>query len=230
MSFLNDKVYDNMDDLSVFMRPWILETAKIQDKIPEKIEIPHSYIVERFSEGSDVSAYYAQLFLFDSLKLEIPKLGSLEYSIDILSGSTFNLDTKEFSGKIFLMIERQEINEDTIKALLVTRLRTLDPGRVKNMEKIIKLIDPVVLENNREKINNRGTSAKWETFQILHQTVRKLIEEDLWKIRSDDVYIKLIQWIKDYVSNDSANAWVNIMQLKCMTHNKNPIYSITEVI
>jgi hypothetical protein len=119
-----------------------------------------------------------------------------------------------FTGTINLKVEKAAITEDLIKdiARRVVDQRS-NPSKI-FVRKLLEIIDP---HNNTDHSKSR---------EVYGYAIRQIIDSNIWNIRSDLLLIKLAHWINIFLNNGSQAAYINILNLKCMVHNGNAIYSL----
>ena len=83
---------------------------------------------------------------------------------------------------------------------------------------------------NLLECEHSSSVVMWKRLEDIRDRLLELFDEDIWKIRNIDLFIKALTWIRSYIDVGDLSAITNLTKLKCMTHTGNPIYSMKEII
>lgn len=247
MGLFDDKKYESMDEISKMIEPWVNPFDPIIERIPDEYEFPAEYLMS-YLNSYDIEPSLIKVVLSASgiTPTEIntlnnhqllqrrhvpggnfaPGILALEHSPD------FYLDaaTKEKHGSLKIIKVTKAISEAKLKSIIVEtakrKLLTRCSADSYTAETMRTLYE--VATGNPYKPTDR---SKRTLICDTREALIKLIEEDRWRIRSFDLYLKLIDWMEDYCrSVCMSSSLANIMKIKIMTHSGKAIYSIGEEV
>lgn len=238
MGLFNDKKYESLDEISKMIEPWENPFDAILAKLPDELEVDVTMILsvlDRYDVRDALLVKLLNSFLSkDEFKkmyklIEIHSHLNLEKILSIKWDEyfQFNAATKEKQGSLKIIKERHSFCEADIKIYIsqyakdgILNQYSCDHYISDSLRTLYELVTGRKYESD--------SRSKKHLIRETRTVLLELIEEDKWRIRSYDLYIKLINWIEDYCRNGSTHCMANIMKIKIMTYNGKAIYSIGE--
>ena len=242
MGLFDDKKYESMDEISQMIEPWENPYDSIIGKLPDTYEIePH--IILRNINAYEVDAVFIK-YLFNKYLTQEEvmlvlnaRLTDKEYKngkytpglfdIDISGDFSINSVTKETTGSIKLVKTIKAMSEAKLKEKILYQAerilfqkRTSDSYKADSMRTVYEVVTGKPYQSD--------TRSKKDLIYEVKKELINLIAEDRWRIRSFNLYIKLINWFESFNTMGSSASIANIMKLKIMTYNGRAIYSIGE--
>jgi hypothetical protein len=158
------------------------------------------------------------------------------YEVQIPENCTIDFQAKELSAPIVINKVKSEIPDDEVLEFVANmapryiQVHHVSPesrhhsGIISRQNEIIDLLGFTA----QEKPFRTSRSIDKKTNGIGAKVVQ-IIKEDLWRIKSYDIYVDLCKNISSYINDGNMHALMNITRLKCMTHKGAPIYSMEEI-
>lgn len=244
---LKDSKFDELDWLSQATEPYICRLYDIHNAIPDKMSIPyhelHKCMVSSFcSWGATRNGLIKSILADKPLLLEYYKTlcyGTQEaisdtLTIDIVGKPILDIDSQSIiNGEVFLTKKSSALEDKVIVAHFI---RTVSSFRFDNINDDIFSKSAMLNQKSRckEILEAIGVNAKIKnTFSsisnFLKRSIESKIEKDEWKIRDEELLLKLMGWLKDYIQDGNLAAVHNFYRFKLMTNDNRAIYSIEEV-
>ena len=242
MGLFDDKKYESMDEISQMIEPWENPYDSILEKLPDEYEI-EPRIILRHVNAYEVDVAFIKYLLNKYLTQDeimvllnarltekdykngkyIPGL----YDVNISENFSINSVTQETTGSLKLVKTIKTMSEAKLKErILYTADRCLFIKRSADSYKADSM--RTVYEVVTGKPYQSDTRSKKDLISEVKKELINLIAEDRWRIRSFNLYIKLINWFESFNTMGSSASIANIMKLKIMTYNGRAIYSIGE--
>jgi hypothetical protein len=230
INLFEDKEYDNMEWLGKAVEPFIFPQNEVLASIPERIDLTYEDLVSLITgdfmriNGSELLVYLARKldlnfneddwgFLRDNIKVEVDPDTVIDFEEQTLKGGVRIIKTKnEYS--------EQEILEYTAR-FVRERLKRCNYSN-ENLSRYNEIMDLLGAKEDRQ-----GRSARYKLDSIV-KTMVTIVEEDKWRVRNVDLFIRCAGWIVGYLENGNLAALSNFTRLKCMVHKGAPIYSMEE--
>lgn len=242
MGLFDDKKYESMDEISQMIEPWENPYDSILEKLPDEYEI-EPRIILRHVNAYEVDVAFIKHLLNKYLTQDeivvllnarltekdykngkyIPGL----YDVNISGDFSINSVTQEITGSLKLVKTIKNMSEAKLKEkILYTADRCLFVKRSADSYKADSM--RTIYEVVTGKPYQSDTRSKKDLISEVKKELINLIAEDRWRIRSFNLYIKLIHWFESFNTMGSSASIANIMKLKIMTYNGRAIYSIGE--
>lgn len=223
---MKDKVYEELDDISRFVEPWDMLTWKLMDKIPNEIDLSFDILKELFDSGTNayndvlVTKIFSTLFEGDEKWATdiISNLSLVERS-DNTPDFWIDFSTNEMNGRVFLVLRKPEY-KDIPLAITKAVCRTFYP-KVYDLKRTKEVLEIFGVNTTKRNVSTLAT--------YLYNAITKNIADDVWRIRSDKVIYDMVRWAYMYIESGNYSAYASLLNLKCMVHRGNPIYSAEEV-
>lgn len=230
MSFFEDKEYENLDWLNAAIGSYVFSLNDKVSLLDDRYPITFDMLKDHANYGLDKAVIFKQMasekdIKFNELELRsIRQLFKFEFDDDF---ATIDFDKEELNVPIFFVKAAPAFNEkqivDTVCAMVQTKFKNIrkEYTNLTNFNEVMEIL------GCEERL--KSTSFKKKS-PALRRHIIAIIKEDTWQIRNMDLFINLIDWIKLYCEQGDLSAISNIAKLKCMTHSKNPIYSMKEIV
>lgn len=234
MAFLDDKQWEEMDWLNKAIEPFTFSLNGILANLPLEYVLNYNDLKNHIVHNEHVRIEYFLNHMLSEIKASKEECELLQiigytnfYKIIIAPNTIIDIDEQKIIGHIAIVKYKESLSDDDIKELLPT-LNSFHDLRLSRMTAkntyVNELLDLLECKEAR-----RSTSVN-KKASVLQNHITKMLHENTWNIKNVDLVIKLLKWIKSYVKNGDAYSLANISKLKCMTHKKNPIYSMEEVV
>lgn len=251
MSVFKDKIYDDMDDLSKLCEPTISPLNDFLNKIPDKTVLSGDDMVSIIkksmwfwaSSANNAASYNMDINnLFSSFlsrnKLK-EKYHELTYNQRDMIEKCFSLKIKSHDDKqIVLDLEKPDQNfsieiikikksfdeketENDLKQAAQSIIYRVS-SRSCDLRRLNEMLELLGLDDARKHRSKRYKA------EILYDFLLKTIKENTWNIKDAALFIKVYEWILDYVINGRLISLTNFCKFKIMTHDNKPIYSMEE--
>jgi len=246
----NDPVYRDMSEseegwLELAIEPFRFELNNIIAMLPEQVELNFEFLRKWFLEHFDdmyITSKYRVDIVEELVKTtlnktltrhEINTVASI-FELKVSKDTVLNLVDNTLSAPIFLVKTKDQFDEqETLQLVSELAIRHIDihsnyknntPRHSAIISRQNHIMDLIDAKNER---NSRSLSKK--TYDIC-ETMRKIIKEDLWRLRDAQLIVNACTWITSYVNDGNQHALMNFTRLKCMTHKDVPIYSMEEIV
>jgi len=226
-----DKVYDDLDEMSKLVEPYVYSKNERLSLIPDKIEVAANVILEMKPtqykwNGDDVN---------DCLKKaghDVPFILQpfFEFQVEDLEEGDcvkINFGDKTISHKIFMVKTKIAYDDDELFAMIKRQLTHKIVGalwRSQNVDKP-RLNEIADLYGAKAAKSARGYKTK---VRELCRHLVSMIDERKLDIRDVDLANRFNDWVISYIRYGNLAALSNITKVKIMTHKNRPIYSIEE--
>ncbi len=242
MGLFDDKKYESMDEISQMIEPWENPYDSILEKLPDEYEVPPLVILRSLNAYEADAVFIKGLFNKYLSREEVElvinaRLVDKEYKngkytpglydIEISDDFSINSVTKEAIGSIKLVKTIKAMSEAKLKEKILYAAdrclfikRTADSYKADSMRTIYEVVTGKPYQSD--------TRSKKDLINEVKKELINLIAEDRWRIRSFNLYIKLIHWFERFNTMGCSASIANIMKLKIMTYNGRAIYSIGE--
>lgn len=229
MGFFDDDVYENLDWLSQAATPLVFSGNKILSDLPDKIDVSPKAILNSLNHYNHiaVSSFIDNYLDGDHVDCDIKDMLYECYNFvgegDMLVDPVNNIFPTIHVTKI-----KQSFSEKEIMRMVGRKLNYWcscdDVGRI---NEILELIEYKPKDGAKSLHSSR--SIKKKLHGVL-ETLRDTLASNKWQIRDVDLMLSFVNWVYRYIQNGNLAALTNITKLKIMTHKKQPIYSIKEVV
>lgn len=235
-----DKIYEELDDISKMIEPFICETNENLSKFPDKVEIDYDFLYANCVRSYGFNSINKSTILNAVAKIQGNKYVEtnsyeladkfFEIKVEDLCDDeeiTFDLDHENISHKVFLVkkkigLEDDEIYKNSIRNFERKLLGTLRSNRLiskPRMNEVAKLFGAYKV------LKDRSWRGK---LSLLKSHMVDMMETNKLEIKNAELYTKLATWISLYVRDGNIPAYKNMTKIKIMTHQDKPIYSIEE--
>lgn len=228
---MEDKAYEELDFVSKLIEPWDFTVMKVLSQMQPEYVLTVEQILATDTYNSH--ARQANDIILPSLTLDgIPKWAveaafelshfSFEMVGEPVLVDTLSLDKE--GGDIVLRVEvpTLEMIPCGLVRILFSHLYCKNISSLFAKERINEVMD--VLEVS--KMERKRFRQKMDA---VYRGLINIIEQDRWRIRSDQVLVNMIEWIFTYITTGNYSAYASLLNLKCMVHRGNPIYSAEEI-
>lgn len=223
-----DSTYEEFDWLTKAVEPFIFSPNDFLSQAPDKYVLSYEDILElsahftrTFISELNITQFIANKFNIEMLP---PQYSSIPlYVVDIDKETCINIDERSIQGNTTLRKIRERFSEEHILQFAVNSCRKLGDVAYAEKAPASKRIDEIIAIIGADP--NKTTSIR-KKAQYLKDVVSSLLKENKWDIRNYELMTSMIDWIFIYVIDGNLAALSNFTKLKCMTHNKKPIYSI----
>lgn len=238
MNFLVDPVKEQMGELEVLMAIVEDPAIKIVELFPDILEIKdnlidisaHNHIfrindiIRRFLNINKIKEEYSYKTIGDAVpyfNIEIV----LDEGSDSIKLESINNKYVLKGGKIFLIKNRIKDDSESLKRLGDNRILSyysyskdykLIEGYKDRIKDVFDILD--CKERNGYRKQLMDIEAKYN----------KIMKDNLWNIRSVSLSNRIATYIREYIDSNNKNALCNLLKVKLMTYNNEPIYSIEE--
>lgn len=228
---MEDKVYEELDFVSKLVEPWDLVVMKVFAKIPNE----HTLTIEQIlsidsyrSQNNQAYAIISKLVQLDDMpKWAVNMAFELaSFSFEIV-GEQVEIDVEtrtKYGGEVVFKTQAPQLNEIPIRVFKRTfnSLNYSTPSsKFKNNPRIREVLGVLEVHGG-----SRKSKAKMDE---VYRGLVDIVENDKWRIRSDQVLVNMVEWIFTYIATGNYSAYASLLNLKCMVHRGNPIYSAEEI-
>jgi hypothetical protein len=231
---LEDKVYEELDFVSRLVEPWDFEVLRVMDAISSRYELSAADIIALDKEWEN----YKRINIAIERHMDLSQwpqwataiaLRTIETTFEMeTSGEEVVVDVVDMTlsgGKVFLNTMKPDVRKLPMRIALNlwqthderTHTKDHDIPRLKEVADILG-------------VPSRDRSKKHRSmFLSVRNRFLEIIEKDEWRIRSDKVLAYAVRWIFIYSTTGNYSAYASLLNLKCLVHRGNPIYSAEEV-
>lgn len=224
MGILDDKVYEEMDFINKLVEPFDIECLKVLEDLPEKIEVEAEDLLRQdryhidhlgilkdricraHPEAPDWVKQYC-VFTLDGIDVELfgtPKLDKANRVI--------------VDGKMFIIVGKPKPDLACLRRIAQHIFAQEQNGK------------DMLPKEAREVLGLLGVKTRKRIqWWMLSDAFDRILINDAWKIRSDRVVYNIIRWMYDYTTNGTYSSYASLLNVKCMVHRGNPIYSAEDV-
>jgi len=225
MGFFDDDVYENLDWLSQATTPLLFSGNAILSALPDKIDVSPKNI--RDSLGVNGGLYIGD-FIHDKDEIGSDVFGMIKGCYNFIGEGDMLVDPiRNIFHAIQVVKIKQSFSEKEIIAFIQDKLRYMRGDNANRINEILDLIDYKPKDSASNLRSSRSVKKKMHGVSA---TLNEIFASNKWQVRDADLMISFIDWVSQYIKNGNLAALTNITKLKIMTHKKQPIYSIKEVV
>lgn len=230
IDLFKDKEYEEFDWLNKAIEPLLFSIADSFAAIPSVVEISFEKALE-FANDS-----YSEINFRDLIPKEALPYDELNYLSDFFilemdGGTELEVDLRDIPKDKMIRLRKtvDHLPEDFQRQYVSLQMNRILTGyrrdeRHANIGRINEVMDIIGCNENR-----RSRSVYYK-MSAISATMSKIVLEDKWRIRNLDLAIKAARWITHYVFDGNLASFQNLIKMKCMTHNGDPIYSVQETV
>ena len=244
ISMFQDKVYDDMDDISKLVEPIESDVNIALSYIPDEIEVTSQHIKDLYDNKWGWSSLSVTGFVdtilrelkvtttvnmhdhankFFKFKVRSKDNEELEEAEEV----RINMETGIMSHRLFLIKHTVGYDDQTLEAMakesLTKNIRSyLNSNRDVNKSRMNELAE---LFGAKDVKSDRAYRGKVRRFC---QHINSLVDNKKLDIRDLNLCEKFSKWVVLYVKDGNLAALNNITRIKIMMHENRPIYSIQE--
>jgi hypothetical protein len=235
-----DEKFEKLDWISQALTPWTFSINDVLSNIPDRIELSNEVITSAIDRRKDSvprlnnDTIYKEImkYLPDSFKSEHAKLFTLRvddkniFKFEITGQPVYILRTNTIEGGTIAIVKTRSMLSDqdcknTTKDIIARNQWYNYHNNDASLQRLNEVIDILGIKKSTRR------SFYYKLTNVTNYLL-EVVEQDIWQIRSVDLWVKILGWINDYVFEGYLPGLINITKLKIMTHNKQPIYSIKE--
>lgn len=234
-----DKVYEELDDISKLIEPYLCEDNEKLCTIPNEITLSFEDIYALTVNNYGINGFGINEILMrysDETNQQYIKKNEYELSrkffkivVDIEAGDEVivDLEKREVSHEIKLIKQKIYLEEDEIKEKFKRNIErtlygSLNGSKVLNKRRTNEIAELFNMHDVRKDRSWRGKLHYMKIFFV------KSVNNNSIDIRSAILYNNFMNWIVAYIKNGNLVALKNLTKIKVMTHYEKPIYSIEE--
>jgi hypothetical protein len=229
-----DKEYEEMEWLSKAIEPYIFYVNELLAKLPDRYDLSYEDVMTQVeSNYNAISKTESILQLLSNVDVDRSSVDNIDlqallmcFTLEVDPNTTLDLHQRVILGNISLIKDKVALEDEDVRAAFLTRFQSIfwKNSHNETLTNLNELMDILGIEEARK---SRSTSKK---IQSVSNFMEKVIKEDLWKIRNEQLIVSLATWMADFVSTGNLAALSNITRLKCMTYNQHPLYSMQETV
>lgn len=247
MSLFVDKKFESLDWFSQITEMIDCDLNDILADLPNEIEVTMDMIKkESYSYNKKITCSaldFIQPLVRDSADRSSREMIILRkcFEFKINPDMVLNFEDNTMSHKLFLVKTKNAIEDSDLISLLaetgiseLSDLEYQDGYNVRAYQKdIIKrmnVILQIISDNESDPLYPKilKSRSKTKKFSYLKAKLRKILENNLWRIRSVSLAKNVGHWIMKYIAHNNHAALLNLKKVKAITHDNVPIYSIEE--
>lgn len=243
ISMFQDKVYDDMDDISKLVEPIECEVNVVLSHIPDEVEVTPQRLQDLYN--SQWGASLSTSGLVDSLLKEL----DIKTTVNMYShaGFFFKFEVRSLDNEELTEVEDIRVNFETgvmshriflIKHTIGYDDQTLENMAKSNLTRAIRSHLTSSRDVNKSRLNElaelfgakdvKSSRAYREKVHKFCKHIDSLVDNKKLDIRDLSLCEKFSKWITLYVKDGNLAALNNITRIKIMMHENRPIYSIQE--
>lgn len=234
MGIFDDKKYESLDDISKMVEPWSTPLDPILEKLPDQLEVSKEILLSNFSSYDCLQHIMDTTNRILLTKEERSFLEGYGMSYRVWEPVTPDCEeirvnplTREVSGSLFLKKAMSSVDQKTIDEMIQNscqKIRNYNFRSYINIKRTREIVE-IISGSKSDFLSKRDAQ------ETLCNCINDfLIKEDRWRIRSVELFSKLIFWIHDYIADGKSACIANIMKVKIRTHTGSAIYSIEEEV
>lgn len=234
MDLFKDKTYEELDDISQLVEPYVLDINEDLSKCDNEIIIDeerlssivmmHGSIALRKliswhanNNGLKILANYCDRDYYFAENF---------FELQIQEGTTFNASTRTINGSIKLIKKKIAYEDKEIEEMMLNEINKSfrsypRPSKI-SKPRLNEICD---LFNVKEALSSRSADEK---LRYLLKRYKDLVQDRSLNIRDYALFQRFLQWNWLYVVNGNLPAMSNITKVKIMMRSELPIYSIKE--
>ena len=228
LDLFEDKDYKDMDWLGKAIEPFIFPLNEKLGSFPDRYDFPFRTVSNIVKNGGYVSQQQLLQHAAADLGIDISpneleiiskliKFNVVDFTIDLATGT--------MTGEFSLLREKAALEDEDIKEHMAERLsQKLYNLAADSTPRLNELMDII------GATEARTSKSPYQKKNSVQSYMRKVIAEDMWRLRSAPLIERLGDWMIDYVNNGNLASLSNVTRLKCMTYAKDPIYSLKETV
>ncbi len=236
-SLFEDKKYESLDWISQAVEPYEFTLNAFLTTMPDEFVFTFDTYVEHCNYGASlsISSVIASMMAKAGRSCNYNYSGSwsemkaLEncYAIEMSEDAQIDFETKTLTGMVKVVKVKSVLEEKEIVKLIAAEVSSR-LSRMRCEEGKSRLHDIAeILEKGDDVFRTRPFHKK---RYALAKRFQDIIQNDEWRIRSDQLAYKIAGWIVSYVENGNLAAYANFCKVKVMTHKGLSIYSVKEEV
>lgn len=234
---LRDIVYEELDELSKMVEPYLSHENENLVLIPDEIDVTFDDIynvcvgetnlqtlniadvIARRCKDPQVQKYLSKVSLSDLRKF---------FTLQVEDGEELevNLENRTMSHRLILTKNKEFLTEEEIKEKCLNSLRFkmggMSNSKYFNKKRANEIAD---LFGAKQVRRERGWRGK---YHYLKKHMATIVDDGTLDIRHVDLCSKVGEWITKYIRDGNLAAFKNLTKVKIMSHEKRAIYSIQE--
>jgi len=218
-----DKVFDDLDDISKLIEPYVYSVNDEVAKLPNEIDLDYGFIINEIREH-----YRSAPVIKESNALGYKGYSRAYapfYTVECSNNSLIDTDNEKLNATIKLVKTKKMYSEDDMKSMISSAVSDITNNKhTWSMPRANDIADTFDIANAKK---TRSFSTKRRLIMI---AIRDMLEKDTLKIRDVDLMYRFIGWISAYIENNNLGAMSNICKLKVLSHKKRAIYSIMDEV
>lgn len=232
IDLFRDKEYEEFDWLNKAVEPIIFSLSEKFAQIPSETGFSVTEAMDIVEHGAYISkkqliSHVAKMSEIDISSTEVDNIKDL-FEVKIPSDMVFSFSDLPADKVITVVKKVQTMSDhqirDIVAACCANNLRRINKDRA-DMGRMNEVLDIL----NAQAPSRKGRSFSAKLSDVI-DTTKNIVIEDRWRIRNMELLTRMSQWIIDYVHSGNLASMSNLIRLKCMTHNGDPIYSMQETI
>lgn len=235
MSLFQDKKFEELDWLSQITETIDSSINNALSAMPEEITLTYQEVFEGWSSsfhGRNINTEkFLRTILYNVCREKNINLSYEEndkiygcYVFKVADNTVLNFENQTLTGQISLVKKVYAFEDEFLQKNMGKGAEQLywtkisrSPGRAREIAKLLDLnVSPEILKSSRK------------LGSFISNTMRRILMNNEWRIRSTDLADKACLWIIAYIEDGCRASYSNFCRLKVMTHSGGPIYSIEE--
>ena len=235
MSLFQDKKFEDLDWLSQITETIDSGINNVLSAMPEEIILTYEDVFNATCDYGWTRNWHVEKFikqkLYNVCREKNINLSYEEdqkiydcYAFEVADNTVMDIESQTLTGQVSIVKRVYTFEDDFLQKSMGKGAEQLywtkisrSPGRAREIAKLLDVnVQPEILRSNRK------------LGSFISNTMRRILTNNEWRIRSTDLADKACQWIMAYIENGCKASYSNFCRLKVMTHSGGPIYSIQE--
>jgi len=235
MSLFQDKKFEDLDWLSQITETIDSGINNVLSAMPEEIILTYEDVFNATCDSGWTRNWHVEKFikqkLYNVCREKNINLSYEEdqkiydcYAFEVADNTVMDIESQTLTGQVSIVKRVYTFEDDFLQKSMGKGAEQLywtkisrSPGRAREIAKLLDVnVQPEILRSNRK------------LGSFISNTMRRILTNNEWRIRSTDLADKACQWIMAYIENGCKASYSNFCRLKVMTHSGGPIYSIQE--
>lgn len=234
MELFKDKTYDDLDDISQLVEPYVIDINEDLSKCENEIIIDENKLSGMVrSHGSLAKRKIIEWHANDNGLKALANYANRDYSFadkffefEIEEGTQYNAETNELKGSVKLIkkkfgYEDREIEDMMHNVVIKTFRKFPKPSKISKA----RLNEVCDLFGAKEALSARSANEKLRYLRVRYL---ELMQDKTLNIRDVALFKRFMRWNYLYIVNGNLPAMSNITKVKIMMRKELPIYSIKE--
>jgi hypothetical protein len=231
----NDEVFDDLDDISKMVEPYIYSVNDVLSNLPDEIKINYEDVKSILQENFIIDQRSNIFFSLMRLKLAevisdaimYDKI-SYFYKIKVDTNTTIDFENECLTGNIVIFKHKNGYDDKKLKKIvednIINAVRcAMSSASTYQKSSANELADLFDILNVKKERGTRGKS------RLLVCGFKKILENNLI-IKDVDLSLKVAKWIRAFLCKGNLGAINNLCKLKIVSHKKHAIYSIQDEV